>query len=260
MQKLLEVIDNEPRVSHRVVAQNTNNNQKNINEMIRKYEADFMEFGQVPFKTEAVSETELKENPDRKAMKTYYLNEPQATFLMTLLRNSPVVVDFKKKLVKAFFELREVKEVPNSAPQVLAILENMSKIMLVQSETIASLQKTVSSLESTIEMLDANVRIMGNDAACGMYAVSEALYMVNLEDTLSTDMLDEIKANVKNRAQTLARQYAVSEAELTKLIFANINNNFGVKTYYKIKYSEFIEVKKFIKSIDLKGHKVVVSL
>ncbi|MEK5765174.1 hypothetical protein VXE39_20790, partial [Acinetobacter junii] len=35
------------------------------------------------------------------------LNEQQATFLMTLMRNSPRVIEFKKALVKAFFETRE---------------------------------------------------------------------------------------------------------------------------------------------------------
>lgn len=34
------------------------------------------------------------------------LNEQQSYFLMTLMRNSPRVIDFKKALVKAFFEAR----------------------------------------------------------------------------------------------------------------------------------------------------------
>ena len=34
------------------------------------------------------------------------LDEQQATFLMTLLKNSPRVISFKKALVKAFFEAR----------------------------------------------------------------------------------------------------------------------------------------------------------
>ena len=38
---------------------------------------------------------------------TYYLNEQQATFLMTLLRNNKVVVEFKKQLVKAFFIMKQ---------------------------------------------------------------------------------------------------------------------------------------------------------
>lgn len=36
----------------------------------------------------------------------YRLNEPQATFLITLLKNTPVVVEFKQELVRQFFLMR----------------------------------------------------------------------------------------------------------------------------------------------------------
>lgn len=36
----------------------------------------------------------------------YRLNEPQATFLMTLLKNTPVVVEFKRRLVEQFYAMR----------------------------------------------------------------------------------------------------------------------------------------------------------
>jgi len=55
MQELIKVVENEPRVSHRVIAENTNNNQKNVNEIIRKYEDDFKQFGTLPFQTEGGS-------------------------------------------------------------------------------------------------------------------------------------------------------------------------------------------------------------
>ena len=37
----------------------------------------------------------------------YFLNEPQATFLITLLKNTENVVEFKLELVKQFFEMRK---------------------------------------------------------------------------------------------------------------------------------------------------------
>lgn len=37
-----------------------------------------------------------------------YLNEPQATFLVTLLRNNDVVLDFKSALVDQFYKMREI--------------------------------------------------------------------------------------------------------------------------------------------------------
>ena len=100
---LVEVIDNEIRVSHRVIATNTNNQDKNISEMISKYKSDIEEFGRLPFKTEAIKNSKNKVNHQI----THYLNEQQSTFLMTLLRNNKAVVVFKKALVKAFFDMRD---------------------------------------------------------------------------------------------------------------------------------------------------------
>ena len=77
MNDLIETIDNEARVSHRVVAQNTDNQQKNIADLIRKYKDEFDSIGGCPFKTEA-----LETKGGMQEAKTYYLNEPQASFLM----------------------------------------------------------------------------------------------------------------------------------------------------------------------------------
>lgn len=104
MNTLIEKIENEFRVSHRVVAEQTDNQEVAISNLINKYISEFKEFGIVHFKNEKTTNTDLGNG---RPSKTYYLNEQQATFLMTLLRNSPKVVAFKKALVKAFYELKE---------------------------------------------------------------------------------------------------------------------------------------------------------
>jgi phage regulator Rha-like protein len=96
------MVDNEPRVSHRVIAEQVGVQQKNIVELLRKYKDDFLEFGTLPFKTEGVVNNGKGEQP-----KTFYLNEQQATLLMTYLRNSEKVRNFKKRLVKEFYKMRE---------------------------------------------------------------------------------------------------------------------------------------------------------
>lgn len=104
MQELIKVVENEPRVSHRVIAENTNNHQKNVNEIIRKYEDDFKQFGILPFQTE-----KLKDGAGR-GQKTYYLNEDQFYLLVTYLRNNVKVREFKVKLIKEFSALRNAQE------------------------------------------------------------------------------------------------------------------------------------------------------
>jgi phage regulator Rha-like protein len=74
--------------------------------------------------------TAVKEERYRgeKQAKTYFLNEQQATLLLTYLRNSEIVREFKKALVKAFYELKSQKPL---SPQnftmsaIVSILQNL---------------------------------------------------------------------------------------------------------------------------------------
>lgn len=98
---LVTLHNNVPSVSHRVIADNTGNQAKNIFELISKHRADFEEFGELPFKTEA-----LVGSRTGQTIKTYYLNEQQATLLLTYLKNVPIVREFKKSLIKEFYRLK----------------------------------------------------------------------------------------------------------------------------------------------------------
>ena len=81
-----------------IIAENAGITHKSLKNVIRKYESDLKEFGLLPFKT---AEVEFG-RPE-----TFYeFNEEQATLLFTYLRNTEQVRNFKKKLVKAFFIMR----------------------------------------------------------------------------------------------------------------------------------------------------------
>jgi phage regulator Rha-like protein len=99
---LVENFENELRISHRVIAEYTNNQQKNVSELIQKYSDKLLLFGKVPFQTEAIKNSKNKTNEQ----KTFFLNEPQATLLLTFMRNNEIVTEFKVNLVKAFYEMR----------------------------------------------------------------------------------------------------------------------------------------------------------
>ncbi|MGE4215237.1 MAG: Rha family transcriptional regulator [Anaerotignaceae bacterium] len=62
---------------------------------------DLKDFGKV-----SVLNATLDTNGGTQEITFYQLNEMQASFLMTLLRNSDEVVRFKKELVKEFFRMR----------------------------------------------------------------------------------------------------------------------------------------------------------
>lgn len=105
MSEIIELSKEEPVVSHRVIAECTGNMEKSILDLITRYKEHFEEFGCLLFSDlkSLNSDEETRGRPS----KVYYLNEQQATFLMTLLRNSDNVVQFKLRLVKEFFNMRK---------------------------------------------------------------------------------------------------------------------------------------------------------
>lgn len=85
-----------------VIATGTRNEHRAIKQMIRKYENKFKELGDIKLR-----HLECQNPIGGRPESIYDLNEMQATFLMTLLRNNEVVVDFKFELTKEFYRMRE---------------------------------------------------------------------------------------------------------------------------------------------------------
>ena len=98
MSELVILKGNDVFTDSKVIAEGTGNKHKNVKELIVKYQAEMMEFG-----TLSVLNVE---STGGRPEQYYQLNEEQATFLITLLRNSTRVVAFKKELVRQFYEMR----------------------------------------------------------------------------------------------------------------------------------------------------------
>ena len=91
----------EPYTTSSIVAECAEVNYRSVQRVIEKYIDDLSEFGQVRFQI-----TPVKYSRGTNEQKIYYLNEQQATLLITYLKNTKTVRTFKKSLVKAFFEMR----------------------------------------------------------------------------------------------------------------------------------------------------------
>ena len=89
----------EPYTLSSIVAECTNLQHHTITRTIRKHQARFERFGKVGFKIQALKSGQ--------SAKDFILNEQQATLLVTFLKNTNQVANFKENLVKAFFERRE---------------------------------------------------------------------------------------------------------------------------------------------------------
>jgi len=123
---IIELIDGEACISHKIVAKFSEIKEKSILDLITKYSSDFEEFGQLRFKIATVRNSVGAVNEE----KTYFSNEPQSTLLMTYLRNTEKVKTFKKKLVRDFFKMRKQLQIskPTTNENLISVsTENMRK-------------------------------------------------------------------------------------------------------------------------------------
>lgn len=112
--------DGEPFTTSLVIAAETGNEHASVMRLVRENADDLNEVGLVRF--------EIRPRPQGQhgGGDVHYaeLDEPAAALLMTYLRNSPVVKDFKKRLVAGFYAMRQQlatrKTVPYTGPELVA--------------------------------------------------------------------------------------------------------------------------------------------
>ena len=90
----------EPYTTPEVIAANTGNSLKSVNQLVRYKKKHLERFGILTFEM-------AKLNGRGRPKKIYHLNEQQATLLITFLDNTPQVELFKVALVKQFYEMRD---------------------------------------------------------------------------------------------------------------------------------------------------------
>lgn len=115
MSELVLLHHNEAMTTSLAIAEGTENTHQAIMKMVRTYVGQLQEFGEVGF--------QIRLNPQGSPTEFAFLNEPQATLLITFLRNSEIVVRFKVALVKAFYEMRDRLR---SDPQPQFLTSNLS--------------------------------------------------------------------------------------------------------------------------------------
>ena len=89
----------EPYTTSAIIAECAGIKHHAIQEHIRKQIGRLEQFGKVSFK--------MRPLQSGQQTKDYILNEQQATLLITFLKNTEQVANFKTNLVKAFFEMRD---------------------------------------------------------------------------------------------------------------------------------------------------------
>ncbi|WP_444893594.1 phage antirepressor KilAC domain-containing protein [Microbulbifer sp. TRSA001] len=123
MNNLIQIVDNQAITTSLIIAEGVQRPHKAVIQLLRQHVEDFEAFGRVEFEMrpfETLGGTQQRE--------IAILNEHQATTLITFMRNIGVVKEFKKRLVKAFFEMRDELVQQRQAPSV----ENLSRMDILK--------------------------------------------------------------------------------------------------------------------------------
>ena len=123
MNQLVIMENGESRTTSILIAEGLEVEHRAIIQLIRKHQPDLEEFGRVAFEMRAFGTgggVQAREIAD--------LNERQATLILTYAKNTEIARTFKKRLVKAFYELAQSATVPAIAdPQTRALIQLLTE-------------------------------------------------------------------------------------------------------------------------------------
>jgi phage regulator Rha-like protein len=140
--EIVTVFEGEAVTSTVTVARETDNEHASVIALVRKYQADFSEFGGVRFQIEP-----FETAGGAQSREIALLNEQQATLLLTYMRNTSIVRDFKKRLVKEFWRLAK------SAPAQPADLSKLEILQMALESEKARVLLTVQ-VEAQAKKID----------------------------------------------------------------------------------------------------------
>lgn len=160
---VFEGSDGEPFTTSLVIAAETGNEHASVIKLVRENADDLNEVGTLRFEIAKSGgrPTEFAE-----------LDEPAAALLMTYLRNSPAVKDFKKRLVAGFYAMRQkLAQRPAFDPNGISRLEIAQMLVNAEQERLA-LEAENRELAPKAEAYDSFLD------ATGKYAVGAVAQMI----------------------------------------------------------------------------------
>lgn len=140
MKDTIEIWEDEPRAGTSLIAKGFDREHKVVLRLIRDYEKDFLHFG--IFKTRKLKST------GGRAANEILLNEDQAMFLGSLLRNNEKVVAFKRLLIDKFKECRLKLAALQKNKENPKLLETRNAGKIVRRNTTDAMQEFVDYAKS----------------------------------------------------------------------------------------------------------------
>jgi len=128
-----------------IIAEGTENDHSSVMRLVDTHLVDLQELGLVRLEIRP----RLEGQHGGGNMKYVSLGQEPATLLLTLMRNNEVVVDFKKRLVKAFWELAKKAAIPTRQNRI-----EMARKILELEEEAAALEAKNQTLSCKVEELE----------------------------------------------------------------------------------------------------------
>lgn len=147
----LQVIEKQDAlvVDSRLIAEELEIQHKNFLETVRKYQPEIEEFGHLAFETCTVTNSVGAVN----SVVFCYLNEEQATYVMTLSKNTEKVRKCKRNLVKAFVDARTKLQSRSLTP--MEMIYQMAGAMVEKERRLSTLESQTEQLSAIVSSLEA---------------------------------------------------------------------------------------------------------
>jgi len=141
----LTVIDGEPRVDSRLIAEQLGVEHESFRKLVYQYQPDFEEFGQLRFEIGVVNGHQGGGNPQKYVL----LTEDQSYLGLTYTKNTEQSRALKKRLVRSFGDHRRRLANPTSLFFPVIRQSERPRPALLSSETINVLQRLKGDLDIT---------------------------------------------------------------------------------------------------------------
>lgn len=163
----------EPYITNDTIAEFTDVNVETVNRLTRTHLKRLEQFGSVGFEIRA----------DSTHQKTWHYNEQQATLLITFMKNTEQVANFKEALVKAFYAQR------TELTERRVMLERNKQTNKDLGEVIKERYPDKSFMYSTFHNLAYKL-------AVGMHPkqIKAEYHVTNAPDALTADQLEQIES------------------------------------------------------------------
>lgn len=187
LMQLVTVENGELRTTTLAIAEGMDVEHKAVIQLVRNYRNDLEEFGGVTFETrpfETAGGIQSREIAS--------LNEQQATLIMTYMKNTEIARSFKKRLVKAFYEL--AKRQHTDPLQALNDPATMRGLLLTYSEKVIELESRVSERDKMISVITPKAEIADRiSLADGSMCITNAAKTLQIQPKLLFNLLSQNK-------------------------------------------------------------------